>query len=188
MRRSPPSSTRRSGPEPPRCSLRLASTALALGLVACAPATRPPPGDAGYCATLFDQLDAIEFGPRPGMVGFDFRQQQIARIQQAKCLTFTRDLEGLEGLGARLAPHTPPGGPALRPVAVQAGVVTNMEDAGRTRAFFEGLGYRVRTRGSPRLGTRVYVEARTAGQVEDIVAIAREAGFVGPYPSRFVTF
>ena len=73
-------------------------------------------------------------------------------------------------------------------MAVQAGVVTNMEDAGRARAFFEGLGYRARTQGSPRLGTRVYVEARTAGQVEDIVGIAREAGFVGPYASRFVIY
>ena len=83
----------------------------------------------------------------------------------------------------------PPGGPTLgRPVAVQAGVVTSDADAGRARAFFEGLGYRARTQGSPRLGTRVFVEARTAGQVEDIVAIAGQAGFVGAFPSRYVVF
>ena len=82
-----------------------------------------------------------------------------------------------------------PGGPALgRPVAVQAGVVTSDADAGRARAFFEGLGYRARTQGSPRLGTRVFVEARTVGQVEDIVGVAGQAGFVGAFPSRFVTF
>jgi hypothetical protein len=164
--------------------------ALALGLAACATVAPPPQGDDGYCASLFEQLDAIDFGPRPARVGgFDFRQSLIAQVQQRRCLTFSRDLDGLEALAASLAPHAPPAGPAFgRAVAVQAGVVTNDTDAGRARAFFEGLGYRARTQGSARLGTRILVEARTAGQVEDIVALARQAGFVGAFPSRFVTF
>ena len=185
-RSSPPSSTRRSAPERALAGL----VVLALGLAACAPATPPPPAGSATCAGLFEQLDAIDFGPRPALVGgFDFRQSLIAQVQQNRCLTFTRNLEGLEGLAASLAPHAPPGGPPFGgAVAVQVGVVTNDADAGRARAFFEGLGYRARTQGSPRLGTRVFVEARTAGQVEDIVALAGEAGFVGAFPSAWVRF
>ena len=123
------------------------------------------------------------------MIGFDFRQQQIARIQQARCLTFTRNLEGSRRSRERAGPRPATGGPALRrPVAVQAGVVTNMEDAARARAFFEGLGYRARTQGSQRLGTRVYRRGadRRAGRRDR--RHRREAGFVGPFPSRFVTY
>ena len=82
-----------------------------------------------------------------------------------------------------------PSGPVLsRPAAVQVGVVTNYQDAGRAIAFFNRLGYRARSVGSPRLGTRVYVEARTLGDIETIVGLAQEAGFVGPYPSRYAIF
>jgi hypothetical protein len=181
-RSCPPGSTRRSGPE--------AAGLLALALAACAPATAPPPGDDAWCASRFAELDAIDFGPRPALVGgFDFRQSLVAQVHQGRCLTFGDDIAGLEALGASPAPHAVPSGPALgRPVAVQAGVVTSDADAGRARAFFEGLGYRARTQGSPRLGTRVFVEARTAGQVEDIVGVAGQAGFVGAFASRFVTF
>jgi len=162
--------------------------ALLLAAAACAPGVAPPPDDA-RCADLFSGLDAIEKGPNAAMAGFDFRAQQIARIQEARCVTFSRQIAELEALAGELAPHSPPPGPALVPTAaVQAGVVTRDADAARARAFFEGLGYRARTQGSPRLGTRVYVEAGTLGQVEDIVATARRAGFVGAYPSRFVRF
>ena len=185
-RSSPPSSTRRSGPEPRPALAGL----LALALVACAPVAAPPPGDDAWCASRFEQLDAIDFGPRPALTGgFDFRQSLIAQVHQGRCLTFGDDIAGLEALGARLAPRSAPGGPALRrPVAVQAGVVTSDADAGRARAFFEGLGYRARTQGSPRLGTRVFVEARTVGQVDDIVGVAGQAGFVGAFPSAWVRF
>jgi len=172
-----------------RAALRAGLAAISLGLAGCATVNSPPPSDNAYCAWLFDRLDAIDFGPQPAVIGFDFRQSLIASIQQNKCLTFTRNLTELEAVGARLAPHTPPAGPALRaPVAVQAGVVTNIGDEGRARAFFEGLGYRARTQGSSRLGTRVFVEARTLGQIEDIVAIAGQAGFVGAFPSRFAAY
>jgi hypothetical protein len=183
-RSSPPGSTRRSAPE------RALAVVVAIGLAGCAPAAAPPVAAGATCAGLFQQLDAIDFGPRPALLGgFDFRQSLIAAVQQNRCLTFTRNLEGMQAVGAGLAPHARPGGPAFaRAVAVQAGVVTNEADAGRARAFFEGLGYRARTQGAPRLGTRVFVAARTAGEVEDIVAIAGRAGFVGAFPSRFVTF
>jgi hypothetical protein len=67
-------------------------------------------------------------------------------------------------------------------------VVTNPQDEVRALAFFQGLGYRARSVGWPELGTRVYVEALTVAQIDDIVAMAQRAGFVGPYASRWVAF
>ena len=157
-------------------------------LLGCA-VPRPPPGNNQYCAQLFDQLDSYDFLPVQVGPTFDFRQMQIARIQQARCLTFTRNLVGLEANGSQAARGKAQSGPVLtRPAAVQAGVVTNDEDARRAIAFFNGLGYRARSVGSPRLGTRVYVEARTLGDIRSIVVLAQEVGFIGPYPSRYVTF
>lgn len=157
-------------------------------LLGCAAAS-PPPGNGQYCAQLFDQLDSYDFLPVPGGPAFDFRQMQIARIQQARCLTFTRNLVGIEAKGGQTSGREPPSGPVLsRAVAVQVGVVTNVDDAGRAIAYFNRLGYRARSVGSPRLGTRVYAEARTLGDIQTIVGLAQEAGFIGPYPSRYVVF
>ena len=80
--------------------------ALAL-IVGCAAAS-PPPADNRYCAQLFDQLDAYDFLPLPVGPAFDFRQMQIARIQQARCLTFTRNLVGLETWWPRGPTEAPP--------------------------------------------------------------------------------
>lgn len=167
----------------------LAALLVAVGLGACAPAAPVPRGDNAVCAALFDQLEGMEHTPFSGGPGYDFLSAQLARIRQADCITFTSDLTGMETAGASLLPHVPPAGPLLRPsVAVQVGVVTNPTDAGRTIAFFEALGYRTRAQGAPRLGTRVYVEARTPAQVEDIVTLAAKAGLIGAYPSRYVRF
>ena len=148
---------------------------------------QPSRGDNAYCAQLFDQLDRIEFLPQPAM-GFDFRQMQLSRIRQARCLTFTRNLAGVEALPESSAQIATSGPAFARPVAIQAGVVTNSEDVSRAVSFFAEQGYRARSVGSPGLGTRVYVEARTIGDTERIVALAQQAGFVGPYPSRYVLF
>jgi hypothetical protein len=159
--------------------------AAAIGLAACAAGPPPLPSNA-VCAALFDRLDVIEFTPQTGF-GFDFRQAQLARIREGRCLTFTREISGLETFEARPAPA--PTGLGLRPtVAVQAGVVTNMDDDARALAFFQRFGYRARSVGSAGLGRRIYVEATTQGAVLDIVALAGAAGFVGAYPSRFVAF
>jgi hypothetical protein len=166
----------------------LARWAALAALLGCAAAS-PPAGDNRYCAQLFDQLDAYDFMPLPVGPAFDFRQMQLARIRQARCLTFTRNLVGLDTVGGIVAPREAPSGPALiRPVAVQVGVVTNDNDAERAMAFFNHLGYRTRSVGSPGLGTRVYVEARTLGNIETIIGLAQEVGFIGPYPSRYATF
>ena len=165
---------------------------LALAVACTASPPTPPTRNSAYCAELFDQLDTIErtvLAPRDGSFAFpDLWQMQIARIQQARCLTLTRDLVGLEQLGEDLAPQARPAGPALRPVAVQAGVVTNMDDDARARAFFEKLGFRARSVGAPRLGRRIYVEATSPQALQQILSIAQQAGFIGPYPSRYVTF
>jgi hypothetical protein len=159
-------------------------------VIACA--VNSPRGDDAYCAELFDQLDAIEqtiVVPRPLPLAFpDFRQQQLARIRQAGCLTMTADLAGMEDLGQRLEPATGAGAAFPRPVAVQVGVVTSMQDDARAKAFFESLGYRARSVGAPGLGRKVYVEATSQEALQAIVSIARQAGFIGPYPSRYVTF
>jgi len=162
-------------------------TALAT-LLGCA-AAAPSPADDRYCAQLFDQLDAYDFVPLPGGPSFDFRQMQIARIHQARCLTFTRNLIGLDAIDAGAAGREASSGPVLsRSAAVQAGVFTTDDDARRSVAFFNRHGYRARTIGSPGLGTRVYVEAQFLGEVETIIGLAREVGFVGPYPSRYTVF
>jgi hypothetical protein len=165
----------------------LAPLVVILALAACS--NQPPPSNNAYCATLFDQLDAMEFVPQPQALYFDFRQTQLARIRQAGCITFTRNLVGMEAVAESLISHERPAGLPLRSrVAVQAGVVTNPQDEARALAFFEGLGYRVRSVGWPELATRVYVEALTVDQIGDIVSLAQRAGFVGPYASRWVTF
>ena len=104
-RSSPSSSTRRSGPEP-RPAL---AVLLALALAACAAGGAAARRDA-WCASRFEQLDAIDFGPRPALTGgFDFRQGLIAAGAAGRCLTFGDDIAGLEGLGAGLAPRSAAG-------------------------------------------------------------------------------
>lgn len=170
-----------------RARSRRTAGALALALLAvagCAGASRPPAADNATCARLLDRFDAYEALPTPG---FDFRQMQLAKIRQYGCLTFHRQIAGLEG--AVVPPDAVQQGPRLAaPVAVHAGVVTSDADAARAIAFFEGLGYRARSVGTPRLGARVYVEARSAADIDRILAAARDAGFVGPYVSRFARF
>jgi hypothetical protein len=70
--------------------------------------------------------------------------------------------------------------------AVQAGVVTNAEDVSRRTTCNYGL--RSRAVGYAGLGTRLYVEAHTTSDVGRIVLLAQQAGFVGPYLSRYVRF
>src|SRR4051812_39882556 len=123
-----------------RAGSRAGIPALVVGLAACA--NQPPPSNDPYCATLFNQLDSFELAPAPLALGFDFRQMQLARIRQARCITFTSQLAGMEAVAGRLTPHAVPAGPVYRaPVAVQAGVVTNPNDEGRALAFFSQLGY-----------------------------------------------
>ena len=74
-----------------RAGLATAGRLALLALIGGCAAANPPPADNRYCAQLFDQLNSYDFLPVPVGPGFDFRQMQIARIQQARCLTFTRE-------------------------------------------------------------------------------------------------
>ena len=172
-----------------RVRSRTKAGALALALLAaggCTGAARPPVAEDATCARLLDQFDAYQALPTPGV---DFRQMQLAKIRQYGCLTFHRQIADLEATTVAADAAAAPQGPRLSaPVAVHAGVVTSDADAARALAFFEGLGYRARSVGTPRLGTRIQHEARTAAEIEHILAVAREAGFVGPYVSRFARF
>ena len=162
--------------------------ALVLSVVGCAAVEPPGPNRNTYCAQLFDQLDGYDWLPTP-TVGFNFRQMQLARIRQANCITFTRDLASLGALtGQPTARPTTSGAAFRRARAVQAGIVTNADDASLGMAYFADQGFRSRSVGYAGLGTRIYVEANTLSDIERIVDLAQSAGFVGPYPSRYVLF
>jgi hypothetical protein len=151
-------------------------------------ASEPPARDRNlYCAQLFDQLDGYDWLPVP-TVGFDFRHMQLARIRQARCVTFTRELEAMATVPEAAPRPADPAAPFPRPRAVQAGIVTNAADAERARTFFAANGFRTRTVGYAGLGTRVYVEARSPSEAQATVVLARQAGFVGPYLSRYALF
>lgn len=169
-----------------KTSLR-AAFALIL-LLGCVAAPSSSSNCNGYCAQHFDQLDGFDRLPAL-TAGFDFRQMQIARIRQGNCITFTRDLAGMETLSDQAL-----GGQSstvtlfARSRAVQAGVVTKADDVSRGMTFFANHGFRSRAVGYAGLGTRLYVEAHAASDIQRIVVLAQQAGFVGPYLSRYVLF
>jgi hypothetical protein len=77
-------------------------------------------------------------------------------------------------------------GPAIPPVSLHAGVVANMQDDARARAFFEGQGVPARSVGSAPLGRRIYLGPfATVGALDQTRDLALRAGFVAPYPARF---
>ena len=110
-------------------------------------------------------------------------EAQAQRVRQAGCITMTRDLAGMET--TEPAPATPPGA-AIAPISLHAGVVTNMADDARARAFFESHGIPARSVGSAPLGRRVYLGPfATQGALDAARDLALRAGFVAPYPARF---
>ena len=121
-----------------------------------------------------DRLDGFDWLPTPTIEFQLAGQMQLARIRQANCITFTRDLAGLDTLPDEpSAPQTSSAVAFQRAQAVQAGVVTNADDANRAMAFFAAYGFRSRTIGYPGLGTRIYVRK-----------LARSATSTGSWPSR----
>lgn len=175
--------------------MRAAILLLAL-LAACAPVAEQT-RDPSRCVQLFSEFDSLESFTRPdlgngfGRSAFDLRRLQVTNaLRQNRCLTLGRDLADLDALADARAGFRPAeSGAVIRPVAVHVGVVTSMESDARVRAFFEGLGYRATSVGSAELGRRVYVgPVASEGGLAELVAIAREAGFIAPYPSRFFRF
>lgn len=184
----------------------LGASLIAVLVAGCA--TPPFGGDAAgigrSCDVLFRDFDiadrSVSGGGRSGFIllpggtvaaasptipsALAARGQDLLR---AGCLTSTDDLAGLEALGDELrGTVVGESGAAIRPISLHVGVVTSMSDEIRVRAFFESLGYRVRTIGNIAVGRRIYVGPfTTEGGLAEATAIARRAGFTAPYPKFF---
>jgi hypothetical protein len=164
---------------------------LAAVLGGCVPATAPGPSRApgDVCVALFRQYDILENLYPDNQRRFQNRvarppvEAQAQRLRRAGCLTLTRDLAGMEA--SPQAPATG-GGAAIPPVSLHAGVVTNMEDDARSRAFFASRGVPARSVGSAPLGRRIYLGPfATQGALDGARALALGAGFAAPYPAQF---
>ena len=81
-------------------------------------------------------------------------EAQAQRVRNAGCITLTRDLAGMEAVGG---PPVADSAPAIPPISLHAGVVTNMQDDARARAFFAAHGVPARSVGSAPLGRRIYL-------------------------------
>lgn len=164
---------------------------LFLAPAACAPVAEPPASE--VCAGLFRDYDVrsrIERtdadDARPGGMRSDSGLRRIAmELNRRDCLTRPDDLAGLEAAPAGGIAES--GAPLGRPIVVHAGAVTGGSE--RAVAFFEARGLRATSLGAPMLGRRVYVgPATTQGGLVELVLLAREAGFVAPYPTEDFRF
>jgi hypothetical protein len=183
--------------------MRLRPLAAALALLALAGCAAPPPGpsrgrDPAVCLELFERYDtATWLYPRPWIGTDDAPAVPSGSVDRAGrllrlngCLTRSEDLDGMEALAARLSPHAiESSGPAIRPVPVHVGIVMSIADEARTTRFFRGLGYRSRGVGAEGLGRRIYIGPFTSqGALEEATSIARQAGFIAPFPPRHTKF
>ena len=114
----------------------------------------------------------------------------MQQLRQEGCLTLSSDIDGMPALLARLSPHRiTDGGAPIDATAVHVGIVMSIYDEGRATQFFRGLGYRSRGVGALGLGRRLYIGPFTSqGALDDALTIAREAGFISPYPAKHTKF
>jgi hypothetical protein len=145
--------------------------------------------DGPTCVAMFQEYDRrVKMFPdesiwRPGRMVDPWVEAQGTRLRDAGCLTSTAQIIGLDS-----APAAPivESGPAIRPISLHVGAVSNMEDEARVRAFFEARGVRARSVGDPMLGRRLYIGPfATQGGLESAAALARGIGFIAPYPAYF---
>ena len=171
-----------------RSALALAAAMALLGCAAPPPPSVPGPsrGAGAECVALFRHFDYLE-----RTLSIPWRERWTVapefmrsadRLRQADCFTLTTDLS----LDAP-APDRPAAMPtAIQPIALHAGVVTNMADDAAARARFEAGGVRARSVGHPALGRRIYLGPFAS---EEALVHARDlaisAGFDYPYPARF---
>jgi hypothetical protein len=169
----------------------------ALLLAACVTLALPAvarAADPAQCLALFIDYDrrAISYpttrlgdvSPPPAL------SQPIQRLRRAGCLTTSADLDATAPLAARLSPYViDRSGPAIAPVPIHLGVVTSISDEARATAFFRGLGYRSRGIGAEGLGRRLYIGPfTTQSALDQALAVAREAGFIAPFPAPRTRF
>lgn len=169
------------------------------GLLGGCEALPPQEPDRSVCVTLFRDYDRYaQLWPNEIVDPFTGRERldpALSRLRvrliQNDCQTRPADLAPLAAVAeARRGQRIAERGELLgRPVAIHAGAVTSDAEAARAVAFFNGLGLRATSIGNPQLGRRVYVgPVRTQGALDEVLAIAWEAGFVAPYPSQFFRF
>lgn len=174
---------------PAHAPLAIALTAAALlGCAAPPPASGPGPSRAASadCVALFryfDVLDRTLSIPRRERwaVAPEF-MRTADRLRRADCITLTADLSlDAPAPAVSTAAATP-----IPPIALHAGVVTNMADDAAARAHFEARGVRVRSVGHAALGRRIYLGPFAS---EEALLGARDlaiaAGFDYPYPADF---
>lgn len=168
-------------------------------LTACATGGAPDTGrDADRCVFHFNQYDIAtttfpteSYSSRSrGYVLSPVIQRSIAFLRSGDCLTMNAELDGMAALGESLQPFEPVRGEtAIRQVALHAGIVTSTSAETGTVAFFEGLGYSVRTVGAPQLGRRVFVGPFTTQETLDqALGVARDAGFESAYATWRIRF
>lgn len=162
-------------------------------------ADQPSRGDPAVCLDLFESYDrAVRFNPSnaygtddaPAPIMPSGVERPARLLVRGGCLTSAADLDGMPALAAKLAGHqVADSGPAIPEVPVHLGIVTGIGDEREATRFFRGLGYRSRGIGAPGLGRRLYIGPFVSqGALEDAIGIAREAGFVAPYPAWHTRF
>lgn len=165
-------------------------------LIGCAAPAAQPPSRAETCVALYGQYDYYsQMSPRrltdDGTIALPGNLSRLTQqLISNGCLTMSDDLAGLEQLGARLGFRKPvDSGPAIRPTAVQVGVLTSFTDVTRATVFFGNLGYQTRTIGADGLGRRLYIGPLVSeGAMNQAMDTARQAGFISPYPSKIFRF
>ena len=172
-----------------------------IALAGCAVPGGPvgPTRDPAACLVLFDRYDSAVWLYPDSWIGddndFPARQpgevsRAMQKLRTSDCLTRPGDLDGMEAVVERLSPHVVANsGPAIRPTAVHVGILTSFYDSGRAARLFRSLGYRARGIGAEGLGRRLYIGPFTSqGALDEALSIAREAGFIAPYPAKHTRF
>jgi len=140
------------------------------------------------CVALYQKFDILDkMYPGQGRryerrVAPPLVEAQAQRVRNAGCITLTSDLAGMD---AAAGPPITDSGPAITPVSLHVGAVTNMQDDAAARAFFEAHGVPARSIGSAPLGRRIYVGPfATQGALDQTRDLALRAGFIAPYPAN----
>ena len=177
---------------------RAATLALALLATLAAGATQALTRDPATCLKIFNDYDNAEWlYPQQYQLkegGLSILQPEVGRpvrlLRVNGCLTFSDDLDPMQGLAPTLAGFTiQNSGAAIRPTALHLGIVTSFGDEARVTQFFRGLGYRSRGIGAEGLGRRLYIGPfTTQGALDQALQLAREAGFIAPYAATHTRF
>lgn len=167
----------------------IAAAVVVTGLSGCAPirsdvdaVSAREPG----CLTWFRELDTRQYWTGSVLRGENRTiplaiQPIVVRLRSEGCLTYSRDLVGMESAPRDLA-ATPAAGRRTPGLLVHAGIVTSMGDDARARGYFSSLGYDSYSLGVAGLGRRIYVgPLASQGQAQAVMEAAQRAGFQYPY-------